>query len=432
MTQSIDFVIVGAEQNSVEEIKRALTKHPEVSLLAVGDDWEQIFAKIVRYRPAAVIITFGSQPDKELARVKQLVAECPETLIIGAAQGASTDLVLNSLRAGVKEFLRLPVIAAEFEAVLDRVAENAGRQATLTRKRGRIVAVFSNKGGGGASFIAANLALSLAAPTLLVDLNLQSGDLEFFFRMEPKFTITDVMENLTRADHELLEKLVTPYSQHLWLLPAPRDVDAALGIKSGQVTEMLDLMRDRYDYIVLDLAHTFDELTLTALDQADEILLVLTLDIMSIRSAQRALTIFDRLGYAREKVSPVVNRWDKKSMGLDWGQVERFLGKCITSFLPEDSRAVVDSINLGRPLIDSHPHSPVAAELRRLAAKFGEKRAGDMVEQGERAWVHSASKNESRGENNGHSAAPALTLTSEQQVAVEKTWKTRIISVFQK
>jgi pilus assembly protein CpaE len=430
-------VILSSGQDSLEEINRALAKHPEISVLAAGDDREQIYAKIVRYRPSAVIITFGARSEKDLALVKQLTAECPETMIIGAAEGASTELVLSSLRAGVKEFLRLPIMAAEFEAVLERASEHAGRLSTGVRRRGRVIAVFSNKGGCGVSFLTANLSLALAAPTVMVDLNLQSGDLEFFFRMEPKFSIQDFLENQASGDAELLGKLMTPYSQQLSLLPAPRDVDSALGVKGEQVTQMIELLRDRYDYVVLDLPHVFDEVTLAALDQADDILLTLTLEIMSIRSAQRALTIFDRLEYPREKVNPVVNRWDKKTLSLDWGQIERFLGKCITSFVPEDSRSVTDSINLGRPLIDSHPNSPVAAEIRRLAAKLGEKRSVDMVEQGERAWVHSSLKPASPGRRdpesvNGHHADPSMTLNGESPAAGEKTWKTRIISVFQK
>jgi pilus assembly protein CpaE len=116
---------------------------------------------------------------------------------------------------------------------------------------------------------------------------------------------------------------------------------------------------------VLDPQHTFDSITLAALDQADEIVLVLTLDIPAIRSTQRALEIFDRLGYPRKKIRIVVNRWSKQ-IDLDLRQVEKFLGEPVIGFVPSDYQMAVTSINLGRPLTISDPHSKIAQEIRRV------------------------------------------------------------------
>ena len=125
-------------------------------------------------------------------------------------------------------------------------------------------------------------------------------------------------------------------------------------------------LRESYDYVVLDPQHTFDSITLAALDQSDEIVLVLTLDIPAIRSTQRALEIFDRLGYPRKKVRIVVNRWSKQ-IDLDLRQVEKFLGEPVIGFVPSDYQTAVTSINLGQPLVLSEPNSKVAQEVRRVA-----------------------------------------------------------------
>ena len=113
------------------------------------------------------------------------------------------------------------------------------------------------------------------------------------------------------------------------------------------------------------MQHTFDAITLAALDQADDIILVLTLDIPSIRSAQRALEIFDRLGYQRRKVRIVVNRWSKQ-IDLDLQQVERFLKEKVTGFVSSDYQTAVTSINLGQPLVQSEPSSKIATEIKRI------------------------------------------------------------------
>ena len=129
---------------------------------------------------------------------------------------------------------------------------------------------------------------------------------------------------------------------------------------------MLQRLRESYEYVVLDPQHTFDAITLAALDQSDEILLVLTLDIPAIRSTQRAMEIFDRLGYPRKKLRIVVNRWSKQ-IDLDLRQVEKFLGEPVVSFVQSDYQTAVTSINLGNPLVQSDPNCRIATEIRRIA-----------------------------------------------------------------
>ena len=118
---------------------------------------------------------------------------------------------------------------------------------------------------------------------------------------------------------------------------------------------------------MLDLPHTFDPITIAALDLADDILLTLTLDIPGIRSTKRALKVFDRLGYPREKVSVVVNRWSK-GIDVELHKVEGHLGEQLIGFVPNDYRKVMDSINLGRPLVYGEPSSKIAVEIKRIAA----------------------------------------------------------------
>jgi pilus assembly protein CpaE len=159
---------------------------------------------------------------------------------------------------------------------------------------------------------------------------------------------------------------VSPYSSQLSLLAAPKEADSADEIEPQHIFDVLQHLRESFDYVVLDPQHTFDSITLAALDQSDEIVLVLTLDIPAIRSTQRALQIFDRLGYPRKKVRIVVNRWSKQ-IDLDLRQVERFLGEPVIGFIPSDYQTAVSSINLGTPLVQSDSNSKIAVEIRRIA-----------------------------------------------------------------
>jgi pilus assembly protein CpaE len=380
MTQQLTFAILSTGLECFKELRGALAAQEGARLLVGGDDPEQIFEEIVRLAPNAAVISLGTSPEIELRLVARLAAECPRTAVICASRDSSPDIILRSIRAGAREFLRLPVIPEEFQTVYARVAEVCAGQPETPKKRGRVVAAFSSKGGCGTTFIASNIAASLDAPTVLVDLNLHAGDLGLFLGVEPKFSIADVVEHRARVDDSLLKSFLVPHSAKLSLLAAPREADSADDIEPEHVFQVLEILRERFDYVVIDPQHTFDAITLAALDQADDILLVLTLDIPAIRSTQRALQIFDRLGYPRHKIHIVVNRFSRQ-IDLDLRQVERFLGESVMGYVQSDYRTAVNSINLGRPLVESEPNSKIAAELRQItAAVTGAPTAGPAAE----------------------------------------------------
>jgi pilus assembly protein CpaE len=366
MTQPLTFVILSTGLDTFKEIRGAL-QGADGRLLAGGDDPEQVYEQIVHLRPSAAVITLGPNTEQGVALIERLTNEGVPTALICAARDASPELILRSMRAGAREFLRLPIIKEEFDTVLARTAEVCATRVETPRKKGRMIAVFSSKGGCGTTFIATNLAAATSQPTVLVDLNLQAGDLPLFLGIDAKYSIADLVENRARMDDSLLTSYVTPYSSNLSLLAAPREADSADDIEPEHVFEALERLRERYEYVVLDPQHTFDAITLAALDQADDIVLVLTLDIPAIRSAQRSLEIFDRLGYPRKKVRVIVNRWSKQ-IDLDLRHVEKFLGEPVVGFVPSDYQPVVNSINLGQPLVLSGSTSKIATEIRRISA----------------------------------------------------------------
>ena len=221
MSQSISFVVVSTDLESFKGLRGALAADGRARLLAGGDDADQLTDEVIRMQPSAAVIMLGPAPEARLALVERLAAECPRTAIICASRDASPDLILKGFRAGAREFLRLPIIPAEFQTVMDRIADLLAGQVEVPKKRGRVVAVFSSKGGCGTSFIATNLAAALDAPSVLVDLNLQAGDLSLFLGLEPKFSIADLIENRERVDDSLLNSYLTPHSPRLSLLAAP-------------------------------------------------------------------------------------------------------------------------------------------------------------------------------------------------------------------
>ncbi len=163
MTEPITCVVLSTGLDNFKDIRRALTAESRVKLLAGGNDADQLYEEIVRLKPAAAIIALGPNADQAVRFIERLNAECPGTTLISAAQDASPDLILRSLRAGAREFLRIPISAEELRTVLDRVSDFCTKQVETPKKKGRMVAVFSSKGGCGTSFIATNLAAATAS-----------------------------------------------------------------------------------------------------------------------------------------------------------------------------------------------------------------------------------------------------------------------------
>jgi pilus assembly protein CpaE len=377
MKRTLTFIVLSRDATDARDLSRALGAHAGTSLLMTSDDAEQVFTETCRLRPSAVIIDLHHMGEPALKLVQRIVNECPTTAVICASRESSPDMILRSMRTGARDFIRLPINDDELTTVIDRTAEFAANHVDDgPKKRGNAIAVFSSKGGCGTTLIATNLAMTQKTPTVLVDLNLQSGDLELLLGLKPKFSLADVVENRDRLDDALLASYITPHSKHLSLLAAPTKAESAEDIQPKHIYEIMELLRQRYDNVIIDTPHNFDSVTISALDHADQILVVLTLEIHAIRSTRRALEIFDRLGYPRKKVRLVVNRWSK-NIDLDQKQVESFLGERVIAFVQSDYRAAVNSINLGQPLIESSPGSVVATDLHNLAGKL----FADKIEQ---------------------------------------------------
>jgi pilus assembly protein CpaE len=372
MKRNLTLLLLSKDAAEAREMTRAFGNHAGVSVLMSTDDAEQVFTETLRLRPAAVVLNLAHMGEPALKLVQRITTECPSTAVICASRESSPDLILHSLRAGARDFIRLPINDDELGTIIDRTAEFAAQHTGDEPKtRGKAIAVFSSKGGCGCSLIATNLAMLQTTPTVLVDLNLQSGDLELMLGVRPKFSLADVVENRDRLDDALLASYLTHHSPNVTLLAAPIKAESAEDIEPKHIYEVTELLRQRYETVIIDTPHSFDAVTISALDHADQILVVLTLEIHAIRSTRRALEIFDRLGYPRKKIRLVVNRWSK-NIELDQRQVEGFLGERVVGFIQSDYRAAVNSINLGQPLIASAPTSKASADLRQIAAKLFE------------------------------------------------------------
>ena len=364
--QPLTVILLGRNKETLIELKNALASSPQVQILSTCENGQQMLADISRLRPSAVVIELdATDVEKDQQLIKSLTVSNPGTAIITSARDASPQMILASMRSGAREFLQIPITKEELQTVLDRTAEFCAANSEV-QKLGKVIAVFSGKGGTGVSFFATNLAAAMNLSTLLVDLNLQAGDAASFLGIEARYSLVDFVNNRARLDDSLIPSLVAKFSNNLSLLAAPPEAHEAEEIRPDDVREILHVLSQRYERIILDLPHTFDPITIAALDRADDIFLLLNLDIPGIRSTKRALTVFDRLDYPRRKIHVVANRWSK-SIDVELKKVQTHLGEQFVGFVPNDYPKVMDSINLGQPHVQVEPSSKIATEIKRIA-----------------------------------------------------------------
>src|SRR4030095_12664928 len=191
--QPLTFVTFTKDEETSKELREVLGANSRVRLLTAPQSVEDLLSDIIRLHPAVVVIhVTAATAEKDFALVKQLNSKNPNTAIIAASHEPLPSLILGSMRAGAREFLELPIIGEELRTVVDRIAEFCATVESSTTKKARVVATFSGKGGAGVSFLATNLGAAMTGPTLIVDLNLQAGDIASFLGLDVKYSLVDL------------------------------------------------------------------------------------------------------------------------------------------------------------------------------------------------------------------------------------------------
>lgn len=351
-----------------------------ISIVAELPNNVQAIEQINRLRPQAALVMINGDLPKSLQMVERLRQEVPDTAVICSSEESSSDVILQSFRSGATEFIRQPLTESEINEVFTKLEQARLRTAEETQQ-GRVIAVYSSKGGCGTTFVTANLAVSLARlghnRATIVDLNLQAGDQPTYLGIEnTPYTIYDVVRNFDRLDEDLLNSYLTPRGKYISLLAAPTEIGRDEDVRPEHITQIITMLRAQPGYILIDPQHSLSENTIAALDLADDLVLLLTLDIPSIRSAKRALDIFRRLGYEKSRIKVVLNRYTK-SPEFEIGQIEKVLEHKIEWCLSNDYKAAISSINMGEPLVQSKTQSRLQAEFVKLASNLADIQVDD-------------------------------------------------------
>ena len=317
-----------------------------------------------------------------LARVEEFTRNHREIGTILVTDLLSTDLMQQALRAGVRDVVASLTDTGQLLDAVGRVANSLALAAPLppgpaaeapADELGRVITVFSTKGGAGKSMVASNLAVTLAKrspkPVVLVDADLQFGDIAVMLKIVPQHTIVDAVANAHRLDAQLLQSLlVTHPSTGLLVLPAPLEPAFADQVSAANLVSIVQVLRTFCGHVVIDTPAQFNDVVLALLEETSDILVIAGMDIPNIKNVKLGLQTLRLLNTPMSKVKLVLNRANSK-VRLDVAEVERTLGIKADCLIPSDI-VVPQSVNKGVPAVLDAPKSTVARSIEQLTDLF--------------------------------------------------------------
>jgi pilus assembly protein CpaE len=347
--------------------------------------------------PVVVVLGPSCSTPTDFALVEQWGRSHPEVGTVLVTSELSTQLLQTALRSGVKDVLSAPIDQMQLVDTVARIGETlkvAPTEAlqlgapgsvdpieTFEGDPGKVISVFSTKGGSGKSVVATNLACALARlsdrPVVLIDAHLQFGDVAVMLKLTPNHTVVDAISQLDRLDPALAADLMTEHkASGVHVLPAPLEPTFADQITGEQMLKLVNVIKQYAGHVIIDLPAYFNDVVLTLIEGSDDVVLVAGLDIPNIKNVKIGMSTLSLLNIPKEKLHLVLNRSDSK-VKLDVGEVEKTLQIHAAAHIPSDV-VVPISVNKGSPVVLSSPKSSVARELEKFAARFHD---GAMAEE---------------------------------------------------
>ena len=380
---SLRLVVIDSDAAARTRVKRWLTAKG-VRVVGEAEDSKAGLRLARGLQPDVVLMELPAQATSVMEFVRQIRTEFPSTGIILSAHEASPDLILSSMRAGAQEFVARPIDEAELEKAIDHIKRLTNGSGHSARRRGRVIAVATPKGGTGATSFTANLGLALNSRThskiALVDMSFTFGDLGVMFDAAPKYSLVDAMVEGS-LDETKLRSIMVSHETGLHILNVAASPEVAEEVTRQQVVELMGMLTTMFDFVIVDVGRQLDDRTVEVLELADSIMLICELDIPTVRNTVCFTALMEKLKIEREKTHLIINRYHKKSR-LSFEDVETLVGRKVFWSIPNDFLPMSIGIDRGVPAVNDAPKSKVAKSYLDLADRIHELRVmpSDAVE----------------------------------------------------
>ena len=371
MTSKFDLVIINPEDEERKLIAKNLSQLENIQISGEFNNIIDGSGFIFETKPQIVIIDISQNTKESLETISKISSNLKFTKIVVLSRDMHPELVVKSLRSGASDFVvKSPLNISELIDIINKLGKTLDKNVDYTTKC-KVLSVFSNKGGIGKTSIAVNLAYELAILTrervALVDLNMQMGDVTTFLDLNPTFNTSYLINNLDKIDESFLLSSLEKYKEtSLYVLADPPNLEQAENITSKDITKLINVLKNVFSYIVIDTTSSFDEKTITALENSDLVLLPVILNIPSLHNCQRCFDLFKKAGYYEDKVKILVNRYMKNDQ-LSLDDAQRVLNRSVYYTIPNNYGTIISSINQGMPISDIDLSSDISKSFKDLA-----------------------------------------------------------------
>jgi pilus assembly protein CpaE len=389
-TNKIRVLIVDDIPETRENLRKLLFFEPDIEVVGAATSGEESVALATQLKPDVILMDINMPGIDGITATEMITQQLPCVQVIMMSVQGETDYLRRSMQAGAREFLIKPFTSEDLVAAIRRIY-----QLGLTRRpklepttsvpstpgkdgtgasAGRILTVFSPKGGTGCSTLAINLAVALAQQkqgnkVALVDASLQFGDVAVLLNLQVARSIVDLVPHIDELDGEMLETVLVPHGSGVKVLLAPPRPELADQVTPSLVEKVLTGLRNLMSYVVVDTNSIINDITLTTLDLADRIVLVTTPDIPSIKDAKLFFEVADALEYPSSKTILILNKSDPHS-GIRAEDIQASIKHPIVAQLPLDERTATSAANYGVPYVMGNTRTTKLAQATASLAQY--------------------------------------------------------------
>jgi len=386
----IRVLIVDDVSETRENVKKLLQFESDVEVVGVARTGKEAIQASQDLNPDVVLMDINMPDMDGIAATEAIRAKQQAVQVVILSVQSDQNYMRRAMLAGARDFLTKPPMGDELISAIRRAGEMAQNEKVKAARvqaaapvvgmpgistsyggpRGKIIAVYSPKGGTGCTTLAVNLALSLNSSdsrVALVDGNLQFGDVAMFINEQGKNTVVDLAPRADELDAEIVEEVMVKHAASgLHILAAPSRPEYAEKVSSGQFSKTLEYLAQLYAYVIVDTSPILSDPILATIDVSDLIVLVTTQDIPSLKNCRLFLDLLQNLGVQRNRVMFVINRFDKK-VNITPERIAENLKQEVSLAIPVDEATAVKAVNRGVPFVLDSKNQPIARGVLALA-----------------------------------------------------------------
>jgi len=379
MDKKINVVIVDDIKETRNNIKTLLQFDNRIEIVGEAENGQEAIEAANTYMPDIILMDVNMPIKDGIKATEEISLTFPNISVIIISVQGDQEYLRKAMSAGAKDFITKPFSGDDLVNTIiktydiGQIRRQKNSQKNKEKVSAKVITVFSTKGGVGKTTIATNIAVSLAKETgervALIDCDLQFGNVGIFLNVPIKNTIVDLIKESNEFDGKLIEEYLVPHYSGVNILLSPIKPEYSEFITPSHIEKIVNGLKDKYHYIVIDTSSNMTETVLTCLDLADKVLFVSTIDLPTIKNTKEGIEIMESLNYSKDKICIVANKVNEQ-YGIKIKDLEDTIKYPVFANIPEDNETIITSINKGFPFVLTRAETKCAKGILSITEKL--------------------------------------------------------------